>query len=135
MAEPTQVARPPGEQPAQHICAGAELEDGGRGLVFDVEEFKRPARAFVLRFQGQVVAYLNRCAHVPTELDWQPGEFLCAERREIICSVHGATYNPLTGACTGGPAGRGRLKPLRVEEVDGQVYWYPCADLQPPAFD
>jgi hypothetical protein len=35
-----------------------------------------PARAFALRFDGRVVAYLNRCAHVPTEMDWQPGEFL-----------------------------------------------------------
>ncbi len=119
----------------EHICAAEDLPDGGRGLVFDVLEFNRPARAFVLRFEGQVVAYLNRCAHVPTELDWQPGEFLDGDRREIICAVHGATYDPRTGKCTGGPAGRGRLKPLRVTETDGQVYWYPCADIQPPAFD
>jgi nitrite reductase/ring-hydroxylating ferredoxin subunit len=120
---------------AQHICAAAELPERGRGQTFDIEEFKRPARAFVLRIEGQVVGYVNRCAHVPVELDWQPGEFLDAEKREIICSVHGATYDPLTGACTGGPAGRGRLKPLRVAEIDGQVYWYPSADLQPPSFE
>ena len=38
--------------------------------------FHQPARAFALRFDGRVVAYLNRCAHVPTEMDWQPGQFL-----------------------------------------------------------
>lgn len=120
---------------AQHICAAAELVESGRGQVFDIEEYKRPARAFVLRVKGQVVGYVNRCAHVPVELDWQPGEFLDADKREIICSVHGATYDPMSGTCTSGPAGRGRLKPLRVAEIDGQVYWYPSDDLQPPSFE
>ena len=125
----------PDAAPAEHICSAADLQEGGRGVVFDLLEFNRPARAFVLRFEGHVVGYLNRCAHVPTELDWQPGEFMDGDKREIICAVHGATYDPRTGRCTGGPAGRGRLKPLRVAEADGQVYWYPCPDLQPLVFD
>jgi nitrite reductase/ring-hydroxylating ferredoxin subunit len=128
MADPASTA-------GEVVCASGDLLDGGRGIVFDVEEFKRPARAFVLRVQGQLVGYINRCAHVPTELDWQPGEFLCADKREIVCAVHGATYDPLTGRCTGGPAGRGRLKAIAVAEAAGQVYWYPSADVQPPSFD
>jgi nitrite reductase/ring-hydroxylating ferredoxin subunit len=123
------------ETEAQDICASEDLVDGGKGVVFDLLEYQRPARAFVLRFQGQVVGYLNRCAHVPAELDWQPGEFLDAERREIVCSIHGATYHPLSGRCTGGPGGRGRLTPLRVEELAGRVCWYPSGTLQPVRFD
>lgn len=121
--------------PPVDVCASADLAEGGRGVVFDVLEFARPARAFVLRFEGRVVGYLNRCAHVPAELDWQPGEFLDAERREIVCSIHGATYDPRSGLCTGGPGGRGRLKPLRVCEEAGRVCWYPSAELQPVSFD
>lgn len=117
------------------ICDAAELQDGGRGVVFDVLEYRRPERAFVIRFEGQVACYLNRCAHVPAELDWQPGEFFDAERREIVCSIHGATYDPRTGRCTAGPGGRGRLKALRVVEEGGKVYWYPSADIQPVSFD
>jgi len=81
------------------------------------------------------VAYLNRCVHVPTELDWQPGEFLDGDKRWIICSIHGATYEPSDGRCVGGPCGRGRLTALRVEERDGQVYWYPSRDIQPVRSD
>ena len=73
----------------------------------------QPARAFALRFDGRVVAYLNRCAHVPTEMDWQPGEFLDADRDWIVCSIHGAAYEPRDGRCVGGPCGRGRLTALR----------------------
>lgn len=124
----------PDEAP-QHLCASADLEESGRAVVFDVLEYRIPARAFALRFHGQVVAYMNRCLHVPTELDWQPGEFLDADKRWIICSVHGATYEPADGRCVGGPCGRGRLKQIDVQERDGQVYWYPSRDIRPVAFD
>ena len=72
-------------------CAGAELAEKGRAVLFDVLHFREPARAFALRFDGRVVAYLNRCVHVPTELDWQPGEFLDGGREFIICAIHGAS--------------------------------------------
>jgi nitrite reductase/ring-hydroxylating ferredoxin subunit len=92
-------------------------------------------RAFALRFDGTVRAYLNRCVHVPTEMDWQPGDFLDGEQRYIVCSIHGATYEPADGRCVGGPCGRGRLTVIRVEERDGGVYWYPSHDIRPPAAD
>lgn len=120
---------------AQRLCASSELEERGRAVVFDVLQFRQPARAFALRFEGRVVAYLNRCLHVPTEMDWQPGEFLDAEREQIVCSLHGATYEPLSGRCTGGPCGPGRLTALVVEERDGAVYWYPSRDIRPAFAD
>ena len=100
----------PGPIAPQVLCASAELEERGRAVVFDVLLWRQPARAFALRFDGRVVAYLNRCAHVPAELDWQPGEFLDMDRRWIICSIHGATYEPADGYCIAGPRRGGRLQ-------------------------
>jgi len=120
--------------PAQALCTSAELEERGRAFVFDVLHFREPAHAFVLRYDGRVVAYLNRCVHVPTEMDWQPGEFLDSAKEYILCSIHGAAYEPGSGRCVAGPCGRGRLTELRVEERDGQVYWYPSRDTR-PAFE
>lgn len=116
----------------QRLCGSSELAERGAARVFDVLHFREPARAFALRYDGRVVAYLNRCVHVPTEMDWQPGEFLDSAREFILCSIHGAAYLPQDGRCAGGPCGRGRLTPLRVEEHDGQVYWYPSRDTRPP---
>ncbi len=127
------VSSPP--EHALPLCAAAELEESGRGYVFDVLLWGHPARAFALRFEGRVVAYLNRCAHIPAEMDWQPGEFLDADRRFIVCSIHGATYEPGNGQCVGGPCGRDRLLAIDVLERDGQVYWYPSADIRPLEFD
>lgn len=120
---------------AEHLCASAELAERGRALVFDVLQYGEPVRAFALRFEGHVVAYLNRCLHVPVEMDWQPGVFLDSEQRFILCSTHGAAYEPADGRCVGGPCGRGRLTALQVEERDGQVYWYPSRDIRPVLFD
>jgi nitrite reductase/ring-hydroxylating ferredoxin subunit len=119
----------------ERLCEAAALQDGGRAFVFDVLERGRPARAFVLRWRGAVVAYLNRCAHVPAEMDWQEGEFLDAERRFIVCSIHGASYEPADGRCAGGPCGRGRLMALTVREESDGVYWYPSGTIRPVTFD
>ena len=113
------------------LCAADELVERGDAVVFDVIQWRDKATAFAMRFDGEVVAYLNRCVHVPTEMDWQEGKFLDADREFILCSIHGASYNPLDGRCVGGPCGRGRLTALRVEERDQQVYWYPPPDTQP----
>ena len=124
-----------GTTPPELLCRSSELEERGRAIVWDVLQYHQPVRAFALRFDGRAVAYVNRCAHVPTEMDWQPGEFLDADKRWIVCSIHGAEYEPADGHCVGGPGGRGRLAPVQLQERDGQVYWYPSRDIQPVAFD
>ena len=123
------------DRPRVDLCDAAELGERGRAHVFDVLQYGQPARAFVLRFEGRLVGYLNRCAHVPAEMDWQPGEFLDDSRQWILCSIHGAAYHPADGRCVGGPCGRGRLTPLEVGEADGRVHWYPTKELQPAFAD
>jgi len=128
MLEASGRAAPSG---ALALCPSAALEEAGTAHVWDVRLWGMPARAFALRFEGRVVAYLNRCAHVPTEMDWQPGQFLDRDRRFILCQVHGAVYEPTNGRCIAGPCGGEYLMAVDVVELEGQVYWYPSADIQP----
>ena len=132
-----EAALPPaaGELPAQHLCASADLQERGQARVFDLLLYGAPARGFALRFDGRVVGYVNRCVHVPTEMDWQEGQFLDMDRRWILCSIHGAAYEPADGRCVGGPCGRGKLTAITLQERDGQVYWYPSRDIRPVSFD
>ena len=122
----------PARGPAQALCASAALVERGKAVLFDVRLWGQPARAFALRFDGRLVAYVNRCAHVPVEMDWQPGEFLDHDKRWIVCSIHGATYEPADGRCVGGPCGRSRLVAVQIDEQDGQACWYPSPDVRLP---
>lgn len=109
------------------ICPSAALADGGTGVRFEIEVRGERLPAFAVRFAGRVHAYLNRCMHLPMELDWRAGEFFDFERRHLICSTHGATYDPATGGCLGGPCDGAPLVRLEAEERGGNVY---CMGLE-----
>ena len=105
------------------ICTSDALLQAGKALRFEVEYFGQAAPAFVVRFDGGVYGYLNRCSHVAMELDWREGEVFDAEGRDLICSTHGAIYAADSGKCLGGPCGKTPLVSLRMEERDGKVYF------------
>ena len=77
--------------------------EGGKGVRFPVSAFGDPATGFVVRYDGKPYAYLNRCAHVPIELDWFEGDFFESSKTYLMCSTHGAIYVPSSGYCAGGP--------------------------------
>ena len=104
------------------ICTAADLVNGGRGVRFEVERAGERLPAFAVRFSGKVYAYLNQCAHVPVELDWQPGEFFADSGLYLLCSTHGAMYAPDTGRCLGGRCDGRSLRPLPVSERAGQIF-------------
>ena len=107
---------------ARTVCRSDELIEGGRGLRFELALRGLPRSAFVVRFDGAPRAYLNQCAHVPVELDWQPGQFFDNDGLYLVCATHGAMYDAGTGACAGGPcSGRG-LIPVAVAERDGHIF-------------
>jgi nitrite reductase/ring-hydroxylating ferredoxin subunit len=99
------------------------LRDGGDGVRFTVPvPGAEPASAFAVRFEGLPRVYLNRCSHVPVELDWQEGRFFDDTGLYLVCSTHGAHYRAGDGACAGGPC-RGRpLVVLHAREAGGRVW-------------
>jgi len=114
------------------VCASDAVAEGGRGVRFPVQAFGEAATAFVVRYQGVARAYLNRCAHVPIELDWAEGEFFESSGLYLMCATHGAIYLPDTGACAGGPCRGGRLRPVAVREDGGRIFWQPDQQIQAP---
>ena len=115
------------------LCNSADLVDSGEAVPFDVVYGGQTCRAFAIRFSGQVHAYLNRCAHVAMEMDWQPNRFFDDSGRWLLCSTHGAVYQPDTGACAGGPC-RGGLVRIKLVERGGVVHWHTAHNLQPLEF-
>jgi nitrite reductase/ring-hydroxylating ferredoxin subunit len=104
------------------ICRSEALQERGTGVHFDLPWLGEIAPAFVVRYNGRVHAYLNRCAHVPVRLDWEQGEFFDFSRLYLVCATHGALYAPDSGHCLGGRCNGKSLQALKVVERDGAVY-------------
>jgi len=117
-----QIPNPSDRQLPIPICPSTALEDGGSGFRFELDWQGGRAAAFVIRHRGRARAYLNRCGHVPVELDWQAGEFFDVSRLYLVCATHGALYDPATGACLGGRCDHRGLVALTVEERDGYIF-------------
>ena len=117
-----------------YLCDSADLQEGGLAVPFDVAHGGEHLRAFAVRFEGRVHAYLNRCAHVPMEMDWQPNRFFDDSGQWLLCATHGATYAPDTGHCVAGPCSGAQLVRIELIEAAGQVHWQPTGALRPIAF-
>jgi thiosulfate dehydrogenase [quinone] large subunit len=65
---------------------------------------------------GELTAMSAVCTHAGCTVGYQNGQ--------IVCPCHGATYDPRSGAVTGGPAPQG-LARKRVVESGGQIYAVP----------
>ncbi|KAF1030376.1 MAG: hypothetical protein GAK40_00033 [Burkholderia plantarii] len=119
---------------AVYVCASDALVERGAGVRRTATLRGDTAVVFFVRYDGRAYGYLNRCAHVPMELDWAEGQFFESSGLYLMCATHGAIYAPDTGKCVGGPCRGGRLRPVAVDEREGPqgpgVYWLPDDDLR-----
>jgi nitrite reductase/ring-hydroxylating ferredoxin subunit len=112
------------------LCASSDLLESAHAVPFDVKYYGQVCRGFAIRFEGRAYAYLNRCTHVPMEMDYQPGRIFDDSGQWLMCATHGATYWPKTGDCIGGPC-RGGLVKIELSESAGVVHWHTSSKLQP----
>ena len=103
------------------ICSSGALTVGGRGVRFEVADENDTSPAFVVRHSQGLAAYINRCAHLALELDWDRGLFFDVDQLHLICATHGALYTADTGECVSGPCNGSGLEPLKVVEIEGVV--------------
>jgi nitrite reductase/ring-hydroxylating ferredoxin subunit len=109
--------------PNKRIGSIEGLQEGGKGLRFDVRNASGEVMpAFVIHYDYQYFAYLNKCGHIAVQLDYMPGEFFSDDGQHLICATHGAEYAPDTGACQGGPCYGVGLDPLEISQSDGQLF-------------
>ena len=104
------------------ICPSAALEECGKGVRFPMASAGFEDKGFVIRFSGKPHAFINQCPHLGTELDWNPGEFFDFAGVYLVCSTHGAIFEPDTGLCVAGPCRGASLEPLAVREQGGEVF-------------
>lgn len=80
-----------------------------------------PVDLIVTRHQGKPKAWFNVCPHQGRPLNIAPNRFLTDEHNQLVCSVHGAVFEPNQGQCVSGPCLNAHLKAVNVLEADGKV--------------
>ncbi|MBM3503945.1 MAG: Rieske 2Fe-2S domain-containing protein [Alphaproteobacteria bacterium] len=68
-----------------------------------------------------LVAFVNDCPHAHAPLDWTPGQFLDAEGKHLLCTMHGALFRIHDGLCVDGPCPGLSLTPVPIQVVGGVV--------------
>ena len=105
----------------QPVCLLAELEEGRpRGFTLPGEP---PLELILLRRDGRVLAYRNRCPHTGIGLEWLPDRFLDPSGRYLQCATHGALFRPEDGYCLRGPCAGDALEALPVRVAEGRVLY------------
>ena len=88
--------------------------------------------AILINDQGNYYAYVNRCRHMPTPLDFVRDEFFSDDGRYLQCYTHGALYEFASGLCVSGPCKGESLYRLPVQIDRGEVLvGCPEGDLRP----
>ncbi|MFQ5842834.1 MAG: Rieske (2Fe-2S) protein, partial [Thermodesulfobacteriota bacterium] len=77
--------------------------------------------AILVNYEGNIVAYVNRCCHIPMSMDWVDNHFFTEDKRYLICANHGATYEPATGECVWGPCFGAFLQGVPLEVTRGKI--------------
>ncbi|MCW5773276.1 MAG: Rieske 2Fe-2S domain-containing protein [Rhodospirillaceae bacterium] len=105
------------------LCAVAELDATG------CKEFEygnpRQFWGVVLRWQGELRAYVNSCPHLGLPLNLSGDNFFAEDGRHLVCAMHGALFRPEDGVCIAGPCTGDALKPVQIVVEDGAVWLVP----------
>ena len=105
------------------LCNVNDIDDpGARG--FELSRDNREFLMFLVKKDGQVFAYENKCPHAGVNLEWRPDDFLDMDKALIQCSVHGALFLMESGECVGGPCNGQGLNALSIHiDPQGDIYF------------
>lgn len=108
-------------RPGGRVVARVEEMRPGSVKKFRLICRKYRVDAFLVNYQGTFHAYVNRCRHMTTPLDFVRYQFLTEDGRHLVCLTHGALYEPDSGLCVEGPCKGLALYRLPVLVEQGEV--------------
>lgn len=93
------------------LCHIDAIEED-QSLGFEINE---DLKGFVVKKDGEIYVYQNKCPHLGIDLEWKENEFLDMDAMFIQCSTHGALFEIDSGKCIAGPCQGDSLTPLEFE--------------------
>ena len=111
----------------RRICHLDELADG-TALGFEADA-RGKDRFFIVRQGQQVYGWRNACPHKGYQgapMAWRKNAYVDKSGQWVVCSGHGARFDPVTGIGQPGPCQGQALEAITITvTADGQVYYKP----------
>ena len=102
------------------LCRAEDIDEPG-SMGFEIDHDGDRIELFVVRKWDEFHAYINRCPHQGTNLDWQEHQFLDRGNDFIQCATHDALFEIPTGLCVNGPCVGASLEPVALSQADGEL--------------
>jgi len=94
----------------------------GKGIPFEIKLHSNDTyQIFIIMYEGELYGYENACSHFGVKLDVVDGYNFLVEN-QIVCQVHYAKYNPITGVCNQGECNGVALNKVIIEKNDSGVF-------------
>lgn len=103
------------------LCAVTDITDPGSKGPFTVETADGPRAVFLVRHGDTIRGWLDSCPHVLAPLEMEEDRFLDLTGGYILCAMHGAHFDPISGECVMGPCPGRRLTRWEIRIEDGMV--------------
>ena len=105
------------------VCHVNDLKKNGMSYKYEfLDNDKNKISIFLINFNGKIYGYKNICAHLPVSLDWDNNLFFDNDKKKLICSTHGAKFNPESGLCIYGPCFGKKLTKIKFEKCNDKIY-------------
>ena len=104
------------------VCSFDELQNVSY-LARNIHYKKQPTSAILFVFDGVAYAYVNHCMHMHRPLNCEQDAIFDETGKFLRCSMHGFIFDPKTGECQSPVCLGQRLQALRLEEIDGTLYF------------
>jgi nitrite reductase/ring-hydroxylating ferredoxin subunit len=89
--------------------------------LFTVREGFDETEVVLVRLNDEIAAWRNYCPHW-TDVRLDKGSGAEFRNGELVCTRHGATFEPDSGHCTHGPCEGAYLEEVDIEIRDGTIY-------------
>jgi nitrite reductase/ring-hydroxylating ferredoxin subunit len=100
------------------LCSEAEIgEEQAKGFTINPD-----LQIFVVRKDGLISVFENRCPHLGIPLEMMPNQFLDRDKSFIQCSTHGALFQIDNGFCVAGPCSGASLRQFTFVLRDGNIH-------------
>lgn len=104
------------------VCTCHELHQVSF-LIRHIRFKQQPVPAIIFAFEGIAYAYVNQCMHMHKPLNCEQDAIFDETGNYLRCSMHGFIFDPKTGECQSPVCFGQRLQTLRLEEIDGTIYF------------